>query len=124
MSEMQDTPDTVALTVQLLSAYLANNTVAADTLADLIRTTKAALSEPVELNEAVAEAEVFTPVVSVRKSLASAGHIISLIDGRPYKVLKRHLASQGLTPETYRSRYNLPADYPMVAPEYSVQRRE
>ncbi|WP_294278328.1 MucR family transcriptional regulator [uncultured Sphingomonas sp.] len=71
------------------------------------------------------EAQVeYTPAVSVRKSLASPEHIISMIDGKPYKTLRRHLATHGLTPEEYRERYNLKADYPMVAPSYSAARQE
>ena len=73
-------------------------------------------------DEAAPEAE-FTPAVSVRKSLASKEHIVSLIEGKPYKTLRRHLATNGLTPEEYRARYNLKADYPMVAPAYSEARR-
>ena len=65
----------------------------------------------------------FTPAVSVRKSLASKDHIISMIDGKPYRTLRRHLSTHGLTPEEYRERYNLKPDYPMVAPTYSEQRR-
>ncbi len=67
---------------------------------------------------AASEAEApqdYTPAVSVRKSLASKDHIISMIDGKPYKTLRRHLATNGLTPEEYRERYNLKADYPMVS---------
>ncbi|WP_425566758.1 MucR family transcriptional regulator [Sphingomonas swuensis] len=64
------------------------------------------------------------PAVTVRKSLASRDHLISLIDGKPYKSLRRHLTRHGLTPEQYRERYNLKADYPMVAPAYSDSRRE
>jgi predicted transcriptional regulator len=70
-----------------------------------------------------AEAEVFTPAVTVRKSLASKDHIISLIDGKPYRTLRRHLSTHGLTPEDYRARYGLRSDYPMVAPSYSEARR-
>lgn len=66
----------------------------------------------------------FTPAVSVRKSLASPDHILSMIDGKPYKSLKRHLSGHGLTPAEYRARYGLKSDYPMVAPGYSAQRRE
>ncbi len=65
----------------------------------------------------------FTPAVTARKSLASKDHIISMIDGKPYKTLRRHLSSNGLTPEQYRERYNLKADYPMVAESYSEARR-
>ncbi len=65
----------------------------------------------------------YTPAVTVRKSLASPDAIISMIDGKPYKTLRRHLATHGLTPEQYRERYNLKADYPMVAPSYSAARQ-
>lgn len=68
-------------------------------------------------------AQSFTPAVSVRKSLASPEHILSLIEGEPYKTLKRHLASHGLTPEQYRERYKLPSTYPLVAQSYSDARR-
>jgi len=122
MTETDAMPDVAALTVQLLSAYLSNNTVASDDLAALIRTTRAALTEDAA-EPAAPEAETFQPAVSPRKSLASSSHIISLIDGKPYKTLKRHLAANGLTPDTYRSRYNLPATYPMVAPDYAAHRR-
>lgn len=63
------------------------------------------------------------PAVSVRKSLASPDHLISLIDGKQYKTLKRHLANHGLTPAQYRQRYGLKPDYPMVAPAYAEKRR-
>ncbi len=65
----------------------------------------------------------YVPAVSARKSLASRDHIISLIDGKPYKTLRRHLNTNGLTPEEYRARYNLKPDYPMVAEAYSEARR-
>ena len=65
----------------------------------------------------------YTPAVSVRKSLASKDHIISMIDGKPYKTLRRHLATNGLTPAEYRERYGLKSDYPMVAENYSESRR-
>jgi predicted transcriptional regulator len=62
-------------------------------------------------------------VVSARKSLASKDHIISLIDGKAYKTLKRHLSGHGLTPAQYRERYGLKSDYPMVAENYAEMRR-
>lgn len=74
------------------------------------------------LDEAPAS-EAFPRAVSVRKSLASKDHIISMIDGKPYRTLRRHLRTHGLTPEEYRARYNLKPDYPMVAPAYSEERR-
>ncbi len=66
----------------------------------------------------------YSPAVSVRKSLASKDHIISLIDGKPYKTLRRHLAGHGLTPDQYRERYGLRNDYPMVSQNYSEARRD
>ena len=65
----------------------------------------------------------YTPAVTARKSLASKDHIISMIDGKPYKTLKRHLSGHGLTPQQYRERYNLKPDYPMVSESYSEARR-
>jgi predicted transcriptional regulator len=62
--------------------------------------------------------------VTVRKSLGSRDKIISMIDGKPYSSLKRHLTSHGLTPDQYRERYGLKTDYPMVAPAYAEKRRE
>ena len=121
MSEAEQ-PDLTAMTVQLLSAYVSNNSVPSNELADLISTTRAALAG--EAEKASEPAPEFVPAVTVRKSLASRDHILSMIDGKPYKSLKRHLSSNGLSPAEYRARYNLPKDYPMVAPGYSEQRRE
>lgn len=116
-------PDITALTVQLVSAFVSNNTLPSGDLAGLIQTTRAALTNELNPTPAQAEAPTYTPAVSVRKSLSSPDHILSLIDGKPYKTLKRHLASHGLTPEEYRSRYNLPKSYPLVATSYSDARR-
>lgn len=115
-------PDLATLTVQLLSAYVGNNAVPSNELAELIRTTKAALTDAPAPEVPAAEEHV--PAVSVKASLASRDHILSLIDGKPYKSLKRHLSVRGLSPDEYRARYNLPATYPMVAPNYSEQRRK
>jgi predicted transcriptional regulator len=65
----------------------------------------------------------YTPAVTARRSLASKDHIISMIDGKPYKTLKRHLSTHGLTPAQYRERYGLKPDYPMVAENYAEMRR-
>ncbi len=115
-------PDFTAMTVQLLSAYFANNQVPASDIPGIIKTTRTAL-EGKTATEIPAEPE-HVPAVSVRKSLASRDQIISLIDGKPYKSLKRHIGRHGLTPAEYRERYSLAKDYPMVAPGYSEQRRE
>ena len=116
-------PDITTLTVQLLSAFVSNNSVPVESLAELIRTTRDALTEDPGADAAAASAVTYTPAVSVRKSLSSPDHILSMIDGRPYKTLKRHLATHGLSPDEYRQRYDLPKSYPLVAPSYSEARR-
>ncbi|WP_085998853.1 MucR family transcriptional regulator [Novosphingobium sp. Rr 2-17] len=116
--------DVTSLTVELLSAYLSNNTVSPAELVDLIRSTRTVLSEPEASPEVEPEPAVHTPAVTPRKSVANPEYIISLIDGKAYKALKRHLAGHGLTPQTYRERYNLPSSYPMVAPAFAERRRE
>jgi len=130
MSEQSNT-DPVELASDLTIAWVSNpnNRATMDDVSTFLRKMHA---DVIELSGGVANAEVaseeptseeFTPAVSVRKSLASKDHIISLIDGKPYRTLRRHLNTHGLTPEEYRARYNLKADYPMVAPTYSEQRR-
>ena len=68
------------------------------------------------------DAKQFIPAVAVRKSLASKDYILSLIDGKPYRTLRRHIGAHGLTPSEYRRRYGLNFDYPMVAPSYRENR--
>jgi predicted transcriptional regulator len=115
--------DLTTLTVDLLSAYFASNAVESEQLSGLIRSTHDAL-KGLSADPAASEAGVeHVPAVSVRKSLASPEHILSMIDGRPYKTLKRHLGSHGLTPAEYRERYKLPSDYPLVSKNYSEHRR-
>jgi predicted transcriptional regulator len=123
MPRNRSLPAGAALTVELLSVYLRNNTVAVRDVPDLIRSTRIALTEAKAPTLGGAGADNFTPAVSVRKSLVSSEHILSMIDGKPYRALRRHLAAHGLTPESYRDRYNLSADYPMVAPGYAAYRR-
>ena len=126
-----DTTDTnaVELATELTIAWLGNpNTrTSADEVPSFLgkmHDTVSALlnagSQPAPTAETSTE---YVPAVSARKSLASKDHIISLIDGKPYKTLRRHLSTHGLTPEEYRARYNLKSDYPMVAPTYSEARR-
>lgn len=112
------------LTVDLLSAYFSSNSIPGDQLAGLIRTTHDALKALDGSSEANVPADAHVPAVSVRKSLASPDVILSMIDGKPYKTLKRHLSSHGLTPEDYRARYQLPHDYPLVSKSYSEHRRK
>ena len=129
MAEDTNEPNTVELATELTIAWLSNpNTRAgADEVPAFLQKMHEAvsgLSTGAPAAGADAEpTEEYTPAVSVRKSLASPDHIISMIDGKPYKTLRRHLSKQGLTPKQYRERYNLKADYPIVAPAYSEVRR-
>jgi len=119
--------NTVELATELTIAWLSNpNTrTSADDVPAFLQQMHSAverLSAPVA--DAVEPAAEYTPATTVRKSLASPDHIISLIDGKPYRTLKRHLSTNGLTPADYRQRYGLKADYPMVAPSYAASRSE
>nr|WP_082049303.1 MucR family transcriptional regulator [Sphingomonas melonis] len=120
----------VALATGLTVAWLrnSNNRVSAADVPAFLNSMYATITSLATGQAADAErvefAEEYVPAVSIRKSLASPDHIISLIDGKPYRTLRRHLSSQGLTPDDYRKRYNLKADYPMVAPAYSAARQE
>jgi predicted transcriptional regulator len=113
--------DLVALTVDLLAAYVSNNTVPFADLPGLVAAVHGAMSQLGQPQPA--PAETYAPAVSVKKSVTPDA-LISLIDGKPYKTLKRHLTGHGLTPAEYRQRYGLPADYPMSAANYSAQRSE
>lgn len=115
-------PDTlIALTADLVASFVTNNRIAIGDIGGMIASIHGALAglgQP-----PVPAAPEFVPAVTLRKSLADPTRIISMIDGKSYAVLKRHLTTQGLTPAEYRTRYNLPADYPMTAPAYSEMRK-
>ena len=127
---MDEKTDWIALAAELTAAWLANRNTQpeADAVPAFLASMHAALVKldaPAEADrrtEGPSEAE-YPPATTARKSLASPDHIISMIDGKPYRTLRRHLGSNGLTPEEYRARYNLKSDYPMVAPAYSETRR-
>jgi len=120
---MSDTEMLTQLTAEITANYVANNPTPVEEIGSVIKAVYAALTK---VEAPVAEPEQpqdFTAMVSVRKSLADPAKIISMIDGKPYSMLKRHLGQHGLTPDSYRARYKLPADYPMTAPAYSEQRK-
>jgi predicted transcriptional regulator len=119
----------VELATEITIAWLGsqNNQVAADEVPAFLRSIHQTVTELASGANAPGEGQEeqeYTRAVSVRKSLASKDHIISMIDGKPYKTLRRHLSTHGLTPEEYRQRYNLKPDYPMVSENYSATRRE
>lgn len=109
------------LTTDVVSAYVSNNPVPASDLPQLIADTHQALRDLCSLSSPVIEKEL-KPAVAIRRSV-SPDFLICLEDGKKFKSLKRHLAAHhGLTPDEYRQKWNLPADYPIVAPNYSAAR--
>ena len=118
----QSTADeTRRLTVQIVSAHVGHNNVAQGDLPALIAQVYGALSGLGKAAESTAPARP-EPAVSIRKSI-TPDYLICLEDGKKLKMLKRHLTSAyNMTPDEYRQRWGLPADYPMVAPNYAQQR--
>ena len=122
-------PNPVELATELTIAWLSNpNTrTSADDVPAFLAQMHASVQSLVGGSQAVdapaEEPKEYTGAVTARKSLANPDVIISMIDGKPYKTLRRHLTTNGMTPEQYRERYNLKADYPMVAATYSESRR-
>ena len=114
--------DLLALTAEIVSSHFANNTVAPVDVPGVINSvyaTLAQLGSPIEAPVVRQE-----PAVSIRSSI-KPDYIICLEDGKKLKMLKRHLMTHyGMTPDDYRAKWGLPADYPMVAPAYAEQRRE
>jgi predicted transcriptional regulator len=115
----------VELTADIVAAYVSNHVVPVSELSGLIADVHAALnntSQPASVSEVPAVVEKPKPPVPVRKSVQN-DYIICLEDGQKFKSLKRHLMTHyGLTPEEYREKWDLPADYPMVAPAYAEAR--
>jgi predicted transcriptional regulator len=108
------------LTAEIVAAYVSNNSVAANDLPNVISQVHAALGGTTTPVEEVVEKP--TPAVTVRRSIQD-DHLICLEDGQKFKSLKRHLMTHhGLTPEQYREKWELAADYPMVAPAYAEAR--
>ena len=116
-------PDYVALTAEIVSAYVSNNIVSATDIPSLIAQVHGALSR-VSNGAAVAAAETQKPAISLKRSVTPE-YIVCLEDGKKFKSLKRHLRTQyNMTPEQYREKWSLPPDYPMVAPNYAAARSE
>ena len=123
---MTDNPvdaNLIDLTAEIVSAYVSNNTVAATELPGLINDIYNALQRT-SGTQAEPEPEPLKPAVPVKKSVMP-DYIICLEDGKKFKSLKRHLRTQyNVTPEEYREKWGLPADYPMVAPNYAQARSD
>jgi len=111
----------IALTADIVSAHVSNNSVAVSDLPLLIQNVHSAL-EGLGGTPPVVEVKQ-EPAVSIRTSI-KPDYVVCLEDGKKLKMLKRHLMTHyQMTPDQYRAKWNLPADYPMVAPNYAEQRR-
>ena len=123
MTEDVKPANLVELTAKVVSAYVSNNEVAATDIPRLISDTYSALAHA-SGNGADAEKEGLKPKVPIKKSVTD-DYLICLEDGKKFKSLKRHLRTHyNLSPDEYRERWNLPHDYPMVAPNYARERSD
>jgi predicted transcriptional regulator len=120
MTEQLKTNELLTMTANVVAAYVSNNTVTEGDLSKVIRGVYDTLASVGSPGEPVMERPA--PAVPIKKSV-TPDYVICLEDGKKLKMLKRHLkTSYDLTPDQYRERWGLPADYPMVAPNYAKQR--
>ena len=123
MGDAADTTNTIALTAEIVAAYVSNNTVASADIPALINQVHTALLR-VTTGEAQPSSEPLKPAVPIKRSI-NPDFIVCLDDGKKFKSLKRHLRTQyNMTPEQYREKWSLPGDYPMVAPNYAAARSQ
>jgi predicted transcriptional regulator len=123
MTEKLSQNELLALTTEIVASHVSNNTVAVNDLPDLIKQVYGSLHN-LSPDPAPEQPEKPQPAVAVKKSVTPE-FIICLEDGKKLKMLKRHLKTRyDMTPEDYRKRWNLPEDYPMVAPSYAQQRSD
>jgi predicted transcriptional regulator len=112
--------DLLRMTADVVSAYVGNNTLPVSQMSDVIKSVYGSLSALA--GEGGGAHGDLKPAVPIRKSIAP-DYVVCLEDGKRLKMLKRHLrTTYGLTPDEYRAKWGLPADYPMVAPNYAAQR--
>lgn len=115
--------DLLRMTTEVVAAYLGNNSVPASQISEVISTVHGALMN-LSAGTGEPEPEPLRPAVPIKKSVTPE-FIICLEDGKQLKMLKRHLrTTYDMTPEEYRAKWSLPANYPMVAPNYARQRSE
>lgn len=121
MENSSNSAELVGLTAEIVGAYITKNSIGQTGLTELITAVHSALKqlgrpEPIQ-------SEKPTPPIPIKKTI-TPDYLISLEDGQRYKSLKRHLTARGLTPADYRTKWGLPSDYPMVAPNYAKRRSE
>lgn len=118
-------PDYIELSADIVSAFVSNNSIPASELGNLLASVHAAVTGLASSGSTPSkgdEVEKATPA-QIKKSITPDA-LISFEDGKSYKTLRRHLTIRGLTPEDYRAKHGLPADYPMTSAGYSAQRSE
>lgn len=114
----------LALTADVVSAYVSNNPVPAAQVSELIASIHSSLAGLSGNGASTTPAEPLIPAVPIKKSV-TPDFIVCLEDGKKFKSLKRHLmSSYGITPAEYRAKWGLPSDYPMVAPNYAAARSQ
>jgi predicted transcriptional regulator len=114
----------VELAAEMVAAFVSNNPLPKSELPALIHAVHSAVERlAAEPESAPPLVEAKTPAVPIRRSI-TPDFLICLDDGKRFKSLRRHLAGLGLTPAQYREKWNLPSDYPMVAPNYAARRSE
>jgi predicted transcriptional regulator len=117
-----DASQQIELVAEIVAAFVSNNSLPMDELPTLIHAVHAAIVELAAGPEiARPRVDEKTPAVPIRKSI-TPDYLVCLDDGKQFKSLRRHLTGLGLTPEQYREKWNLPSDYPMVAPTYAAKR--
>ena len=122
LEEQRTQNDLLRMTTEIVSAYVRNNVLPSSLLPDAIGTVYTTLRQMNGKSARPQPAEAQKPAVPVRRSIAD-DYIICLEDGKKLKMLKRHLrTTYNMTPEQYRAKWDLPGDYPMVAPNYAKQR--
>jgi predicted transcriptional regulator len=120
-----DTTDHAVTAARIVGAYVSHNPLPASELPGLLRAVHAALTHLGTGAPAVtAEAPSEKPSPAAIRKSVTPDHLISFIDGKRYKTLKRHLTANGLDPRSYRQRFGLPEDYPMVSPNYAQRRSD
>ncbi len=123
MGDTINRDDKLRMVVDVVAAYLSNNQVATSQIPEVINSVFNSL-DSLENNQTEPPIETQKPATSIRKSVTPE-YIVCLEDGKKLKMLKRHLRTNyNMTPEEYRAKWQLPPDYPMVAPNYAKQRSE
>lgn len=122
--ESTGAPSLLELTADVTAAYLSNNPTAAADIAGVVRAVHDTLANLGREQAQDSASSVDRPSPAAMRKSITPERLISFEDGKPYRMLRRHLKSLGLTPEQYRAKWGLPSDYPMTAPAYSERRAE